>query len=159
MVSPFPEKKVEDRVEEISYDLGDLEYRVSDLEEEVEKIKKELDEIRSEIEEISNNLERLGFRIWKLEKEIFLNYEDFLKVVDKEKPIHHIMRISPLDQYGAFKRVEFRVYGISKGGHIVIFYAEKVVDTIELEKKSKQIYEEFYEKYAKPLNSTEGWWE
>ena len=96
-------------------------------------------------------------------KEVVYDFEEFKAKVDSSKPIHHSCWHKAVDEYGIIHEVEFKVYGISKDGNLLIFEFRDKVDLIKGDKKFgdklKEVYEKLVEKFAKPLGSTEGRWE
>ena len=88
-------------------------------------------------------------------KEVVYDFEEFKAKVDSSKPIHHSCWHKALDEYGIIYEVEFKVYGISKDGNLLIFeFRDK-----KFGEKLKDVYQKLVEKFAKPLGSTEGRWE
>jgi hypothetical protein len=91
-------------------------------------------------------------------KEIIYDIEEFKAKVDETKPLHHCAMRKSVDQHGIFYRIIFRIYGIDKNnGHVLIFETQKRTTVTELEQHPKD-YQNFVEKFAKPLGSTEGMW-
>jgi len=88
-------------------------------------------------------------------KEFIYDYEEFKKLIDHSKPIHHIALHRYLDEFGMFRELKFRIYAISEEyGHILIFECVERFATTRM--KAMEVYNKLVEKYAKPLGSTEG---
>lgn len=87
-------------------------------------------------------------------REILYSYEEFKARVDANKPIHHRAFIESLDD-GVFSRLTFRIYGLDKKGQMIIFEVRRLA--LDFDEQRRE-YERLVEKYAKPLESTEGAW-
>ena len=106
-------------------------------------------------------------------KEVVYDFEEFKAKVDSSKPIHHEGFTKALDKHGILHEVLFRMYGVSKDGHLLVFEHRELLDSLNIPKEfckthnaykdlqiyAKHVYEKLVEKYAKPLGSTEGRWE
>ena len=91
-------------------------------------------------------------------KEIIYDYDEFKNRLDSTKPIHHNGMRENVDKQGLFFRLRFRIYAMDKkDGHVLIFEAFKRTSLAEYEDHKKN-YDDFVEKFAKPLDSTEGEW-
>ena len=91
-------------------------------------------------------------------KEVIYDFEEFKAKVDTSIPVHHEGIRECIDKQGIFYRITFRMYAIDKDtGHILIFEAYKRTTIME-EKQHREDYLSFVEKFAKPLQSTEGKW-
>jgi hypothetical protein len=90
-------------------------------------------------------------------KEVVYDLDEFKEKVSYGQPIHHTGMRRTLDKRGMFHELIFRIYGVSREGHIII-YEQIVKSSITEEKEWKKMFYEFEEKYAKPLGSTEGEW-
>lgn len=90
-------------------------------------------------------------------KEVVYDLDEFKAKVDHSKPIHHTGIRETADKRGIFHTLKFRIYGISKKGHIII-YEQIIKSRITEQEKWKSMFDEFGEKLAKPLGSTEGEW-
>jgi hypothetical protein len=105
-------------------------------------------------------------------KEVVFSYEEFKQKVDSSKPLHHQCWHKPRDEHGVWHDLVFRIFGISRNGnHILVWEYRERVDTFkamekfhgknayeDLNKYLMLRYDELVERYAKPLNSTEGAW-
>ena len=99
-------------------------------------------------------------------REVVYSYEEFKSKVRTDMPIHHNCVGRYVDKHGIIYRMVFKVYGISKAGHIIIFKTMREIDTLSREFAEKYggkreggflaVYDEFVKKYAEPLGSTEG---
>ena len=106
-------------------------------------------------------------------KEVVYGFEEFKAKVDSSKPIHHQAVRKALDSHGLIHKLTFKVYGVAKDGHLIVFECSELLDSLDIPKEfckthnaykdlqiyAKHVYEKLVEKYAKPLGSTEGRWE
>lgn len=94
-------------------------------------------------------------------REVVFNYQEFCSKVDRAKPVHHSGHIQSVRGVPFLYKVAFRIYGVSKDGHVIVFEDIQRVDGVgqELNEKVKALYSQLTEKFAKPLGSTEGRWE
>jgi len=101
-------------------------------------------------------------------KEVIYDYKEFCEKIDKEKPIHHNCQGRYVDTLQTVYQMQFKIYAVAKqGDHIILFEVDSNIDTqsIDFIKQFAKIgkgpglqtlYTGLIEKYAKPLNSTEG---
>ena len=92
-------------------------------------------------------------------KEYLYNYQDFKAKVDTTRQIHHSALIKPADQYGAFQRLIFRIYGLDKNHHHIIIFETSLLLSVISPDQTQKAYQKLVQKYAKPLGSTEGRWQ
>lgn len=106
-------------------------------------------------------------------KEVVYDFEEFKEYVDLSKQIHHQAVRKPIDRHGLIHELVFRMYGVSKDGHLLVFEHRELLDSLNIPKEfckthnaykdlqiyAKHVYEKLVEKFAKPLGSTEGRWE
>ena len=91
-------------------------------------------------------------------KEIIYDYTEFKNRLDPARSIHHNGIRENIDKHGLFFRLRFRIFALDKKeGHVLIFEAFKRSSLAEYENHKKD-YDDFVEKFAKPLGSTEGEW-
>jgi hypothetical protein len=99
--------------------------------------------------------------------------EDFKNRVDLSKPLHHDFWREPLDKEGIFHQLIFRIYGIAKDNHIIVYETRLNVSTLDIPKEYhktnnaydnlrlwvKDLSEKISKEKAEPLGSTPGRWE
>ena len=102
--------------------------------------------------------------------EVIFNYEEFKKKLDSNKPIHHECWNKPLDKHCILHELTFKIYGVSKEGHLLIFETKERHNILDIPFKTSNAIEntrrflherylKLVEQYANPLGSTEGRWE
>jgi len=106
-------------------------------------------------------------------KEIVRNFDEFKAKVDQSKPIHHEGSRRNVDRHGLIHELTFRIYGVAKDGeHLVVYEEKHLVDAFKIPEEfckthnayedmlifARKCYEDFVQKRAKPLGSTEGKW-
>lgn len=90
-------------------------------------------------------------------KEIALEYEDFIKRLDRTKPIHYSFMERPNDKFASSWSVILNIDGIEKDqGWMFSFSISKEV---EEQIETTKALEELIIKYVKPLNATLGKYE
>jgi hypothetical protein len=84
-----------------------------------------------------------------------LRYDEFLEKLDEYKPIHHTS-FSVLEPRKKEVRSKFRIYGISKAGHLLIF--ERVFESSAFGGSNPIAVEisNLITQFALPLGSTPG---
>lgn len=107
-------------------------------------------------------------------KEVVYDFDEFKAKVDQNKAIHHHAVTKAIDRHGICHELVFRLFGVSKNdSHLVIFEHREILDSLNIPKEfqkthnayqdlrvyAKHVYDQLVEKFAKPLNSTEGRWE
>ena len=89
-------------------------------------------------------------------KEIVYDYEEYKRKVDTHKPIHHRGVRKQVDRHGVFFKLVFEICGVNKESGTVLVFENPKITTIASLRSQKRLYDNFVEKYAKPLGSTEG---
>ena len=105
--------------------------------------------------------------------EFVYSIDEFKAKVDMSKPLHHDAWRNSIDEHGIFYELTFRIYGISKKGHVLVYESKARINTLDIPKEYhktnnanqnlvlwvKDIYEKFAKETAIPLGSTPGRWE
>lgn len=100
-------------------------------------------------------------------REVIFNYEEFKQKVDSAKPLHHECWNKPLDKDCILHELIFRIYGISKEGHLLIFETVERHNILDIPFKTSNAFDDLHrflhdrylklvQKYANPLGSTAG---
>ncbi|MEM0111569.1 MAG: hypothetical protein QXU09_03070 [Thermoproteota archaeon] len=103
-------------------------------------------------------------------KEVIYSFDEFLEKVDLSKPLHHQGIYEFKDPNGFIHLLTFRIYGVSRsGGHVIVFEERHILTAFNIpevygdgslfnrmKRWALDFYQSLVEKYAKPLNSTEG---
>jgi len=105
---------------------------------------------------------RAGAGGWFVMREIVYDFDEFRRKVDAGRGVHHDGDVEVLG--GCVYKVTFRVYGVSKGGHVLVFEVATIVNGLRRpEKTAEELIKEALDgleaKYARPLNSTPGRWD
>jgi hypothetical protein len=90
--------------------------------------------------------------------EVLYDYQEFCRELDHSKRIHWDAWSKANGKSGLFFTLIFRIYGISRKGHILAFEFNWNYSVADEERK-KKLLETLIKEYAEPLAATPGRWE
>lgn len=96
-------------------------------------------------------------------KEVVYDFDEFRKKVDASRGVHHAAGVEQVLPPTVSKLV-FRMYGVSKDGHVLVFENVRVIDRLQHPEKEvgelvREALDELERRFAEPLRSTPGRWE
>lgn len=96
-------------------------------------------------------------------KEVVYDFDEFKKKVDTSRSVHHDADVKQILPPTVSKLV-FRMYGVSKDGHVLVFKKVRVIDQLQHPEKEvgelvREALDELERQFSKPLGSTPGRWE
>lgn len=91
-------------------------------------------------------------------KEIVYDFKEFQDNVDRTRPIHYSAIRKLIDKEGVFYEVICQLTGVHKNDNYILIFERRADFSIAEREKQKEILKKFKQKYADPLNATEGRW-